>query len=80
MPAAGCRCNGDNAINTIDVIAYSTLLPRSINRDRQRWKIQFTPASRSYTGNGTNWTAQNYDVVIPGDVAPPFAMPDAIWG
>ena len=36
-------------------------------------KYQFTPASRTYPAVGSNQTAQNYDTLVFGDVAPGFA-------
>ena len=79
-PLSGCRLtaadvNGDTAINTVDVIAIQRFFLGLSTGIANVGKFQFTPASRSYTGNGTNWTAQNYDTVVLGDVAFPFAAP-----
>jgi len=75
---SGCRLNaadlnGDSAINTIDVIAVQRFflgLPTGI---ANAGKYQFTPASRSYSGVVTDQINQNYDTLIFGDVASPFA-------
>ena len=68
----GCRLtaadvNGDAVIDTIDVIAIQRFFLGLSTGIANTGQYQFTPASRSYTGNGTNWTAQNYDMVLFGD-------------
>ena len=73
----GCRLtaadvNGDAVIDTIDVIAIQRFFLGLSTGIANTGQYQFTPASRSYTGNGTDWTAQNYDMVVFGDAAPDF--------
>ena len=74
----GCRSlaadvNEDGNVTTIDVIAIQRFflgLPTGIaNVGRYR----FTPASRVYPTLNTNQTEQDYDILIFGDVASPFA-------
>jgi hypothetical protein len=38
-------------------------------------KYQFSPLSRSYSRLTSNQTGQNYDTIVFGDVASPFANP-----
>jgi hypothetical protein len=76
----GCRLtaadvNGDSVINTVDVVAVQRFFLGLSIGIANVGHYQFTPASRSYTGNGTNWTAQDYDTVILGDVAAPYVQP-----
>jgi hypothetical protein len=73
----GCRLmaadvNGDTVINTVDVIAVQRFFLSLTTGTANVGKYQFTPAGRTYTGNGTNWTGENYDTVLVGDVAAPF--------
>ena len=77
-PLTGCRLtaadvNGDNAINTIDVIAIQRFFLILSTGTANVGKYQFSPASRSYPGVISNQTGQNYDTLIYGDVAGPFA-------
>jgi Dockerin type I domain len=83
-PLSGCRLtaadvNGDTSINTIDVIAIQRFflgLPTGI---ANTGKYQFSPASRTYPAVGSDQTAQNYDTLVFGDVASPFAdRPDGL--
>ena len=76
VPLSGCRLkaadvNGDNTVNTIDALAIRQFFfaHPSVNVG----KYQFTPASRTYPGLMSNQTGQNYDTLIFGDVASPFA-------
>ena len=79
-PLTGCRLiaadvNGDNAVNTVDVVAiqrFFLILPTGI---ANVGKYQFIPANRNYLGIVTDQTGQNYDTLIFGDVASPFAAP-----
>ena len=64
--------NGDNAVNTDDIVAiqrFFLILPTGI---ANIGKYQFTPVNRIYTGLVTNQTNQNYDALIFGDVASGF--------
>jgi hypothetical protein len=75
---AGCRLtaadvNGDAAVNTIDVIAIQRFFLGLSTGIANTGQYQFTPASRTYPGIVSNQTAQNYDTLIFGDVASPFA-------
>jgi PKD repeat protein len=74
----GCRLmaadvTGDTVINTADVIAiqrFALGLPAGIaNAGRYR----FHPLNRTYPGLVNNQAAQNYDALVFGDVASPFA-------
>jgi len=38
-------------------------------------KYQFNPVNRSYSPLTIDQTAQNYDTIVFGDVAAPFALP-----
>jgi hypothetical protein len=74
----GCRLiaadvNGDSAVNTVDVIATQRFFLSLSTGLANVGKYQFTPASRSYLSVGTDQSNQNYDAVIFGDVASPFA-------
>jgi len=74
----GCRLaaadvSGDNSVNTIDVIAIQRFFLGLATGIANTGKYSFAPANRSYPGLVTNQTAQNYDTLIFGDVATPFA-------
>jgi len=79
----GCRLTAADtatpfgSITTADVIAtqrYFLFLSTGIGRTGQ---YGFNPTSRPYTPLGSNQVAQNYDTVVYGDVAAPFAFPRA---
>jgi hypothetical protein len=77
-PLSGCRLtsanvNGDTMINTVDVIAIQRFFLGLTTGIGNAGKYQFTPASRSYPGIFTSQSGQNYDTLIFGDVASPFA-------
>jgi hypothetical protein len=77
-PLSGCRLtaadvNGDNAVNTVDVIAIQRFALALTTGIANTGKYQFDPASRTYPGVVTDETDQNYDTLIFGDVATPFA-------
>ena len=77
-PLSGCRLtaadvNGDTAVNTVDVIAIQRFFLGLSTGIANVGKYQFTPASRTYPAVGSNQTAQNYDTLVFGDVAGPFA-------
>ena len=74
-PLSGCRLTaadvtGNSVVDGVDAVAIQRFFLGSTSGIANTGKYQFTPASRSYTGNGTNWTAQNYDMVLFGDVTP----------
>jgi hypothetical protein len=67
--------NGDGAINTVDVIAIQRFFLGLSTGIANIGKYQFSPVNRSYPGIGSDQTGQNYDALIFGDVASPFARP-----
>ena len=75
---AGCRLtaadvNGDTNINGVDVLAIQRFFLGMSTGIANTGKYQFTPANRTYPGVITDQTGQNYDTLIFGDVASPFA-------
>jgi hypothetical protein len=77
-PLSGCKLtaadvNGDSVINVIDVIAIQRFSLGLSTGTANAGKYQFTPASRSYPGMVSDQTGQNYDTLVFGDVASPFA-------
>ena len=77
-PLSGCRLlaadvNGDTAINTVDVIAIQRFFLGLSTGIANTGKYKFAPVSRSYLGIVSDQTAQNYDALVFGDVASPFA-------
>jgi hypothetical protein len=74
----GCRrvaadVNGDATIDTIDVIAIQRFFLGRTTGFANAGQYQFSPASRTYPGVLANQTSQNYDTLVFGDVAGPFA-------
>ena len=77
-PLSGCRLtaadvNGVGGVNTVDVIAIQRFFLGFGTGIANTGKYKFTPVNRAYTGVITDQTGQNYDTLIFGDVAPPFA-------
>lgn len=77
-PLSGCPLtaadvNGDISINTVDVIAIQRFFLGVTSGIANTGTYRFNPVSRSYLALGSNRTGQNYDALIFGDVAPPFA-------
>src|SRR6202040_2938386 len=77
-PLSGCRLtaadvNGDNTVSTVDVIAIQRFFLGLTTGIANVGKYKFTPVSRTYTGIVSDQTAQNYDTLVFGDVASPFA-------
>jgi glucose/arabinose dehydrogenase/subtilisin-like proprotein convertase family protein len=77
-PLTGCRLtaadvNGDAAINTVDVVAIQRFYLGLTTGIANVGQYRFSPASRTYPGLNSNQTGQNYDTLIFGDVASPFA-------
>ena len=75
---SGCRLtaadvNGDTSINTVDVIAIQRFFLGLSTGIANTGKYQFSPASRTYPGVVSDQTGQNYDTLVFGDVASPFA-------
>ena len=74
----GCRLtaadvNGVNGVDTVDVVAIQRFFLGLSTGIANTGKYQFTPAGRTYPGLVSNQTAQNYDALVFGDVASPFA-------
>ena len=65
--------SGDTAINTVDVIAIQRFFLAQTTGFANTGKYQFNPANRTYSGIASNQTGQNYDTLVLGDVASPFA-------
>ena len=79
-PLTGCKLtaadvNGDTAINTVDVIAVQRFAIGLLTGTANTGKYQFSPASRTYPEITHDWIDQNYDALVFGDVASPFAEP-----
>lgn len=79
-PLSGCRLtaadvNGDSMINTVDVIAIQRFYLGQTTGVSNVGKYSFNPPTRSYSPPVNNQTNQNYDALVFGDVAPPFAEP-----
>lgn len=77
-PLSGCRLaaadvNEDTAINTVDVIAIQRFILGLTTGIANVGKYQFNPSSRAYPGITTDQTEQDYDTLVFGDVASPFA-------
>jgi hypothetical protein len=77
-PLSGCRLtaadvNGINGVDTVDVIAIQRFFLGASTGIANVGKYQFSPPSRSYPGIVSDQTAQNYDTLVFGDVASPFA-------
>lgn len=75
---SGCRLsagdvNGDSTISTVDVIAVQRFFLGFTTGIGNAGKYQFTPASRTHSGIVSDQLGQNFDVLIFGDVAGPFA-------
>jgi hypothetical protein len=77
-PLTGCRLtaadvNGDNVVNTVDVIGIQRFFLGLSTGIANTGKYKFNPANRTYSGIVSDQTAQNYDALVFGDVASPFA-------
>jgi hypothetical protein len=77
-PLSGCRLtaadvNGNAAVDTVDVIAVQRFFLALSTGVANVGKYNFSPPSRSYAPLLVNQTSQNYDTLIFGDVASPFA-------
>lgn len=75
----GCRAiaadvNGDGRVTTVDVVAIQRFFLGLSTGTANAGKYQFSPASRTYLGMVSDQTAQNYDTLVFGDVASPFAQ------
>ena len=65
--------NADNFVNTVDVIAIQRFFLGLSTGISNVGKYQFTPESRTYPETVIDQTGQDYDTLIFGDVAAPFA-------
>ena len=79
-PLSGCRlAAADGApptgITTGDVIAVQRFFLSFSTGIANVGKYQFNPPSRTYTPLSSTQTGQNYDAIVFGDVATPFANP-----
>jgi beta-propeller uncharacterized protein DUF5122/carboxypeptidase family protein len=77
-PLSGCRLtaadvNVDTTIDTVDVIAIQRFYLSYQTGIANVGKYKFTPANRTYSGIVTDQTGQNYDTLVFGEVASPFA-------
>jgi len=77
---SGCRLtaadvNGDSSVNTADVIAVQRFFLGLISGIGNVGQYNFDPTNRSYSVLFNNQTAQNFDTIVFGDVATPFAVP-----
>lgn len=76
----GCQlgaadCASPAGITTVDVIAIQRFFLGMTTGTGNVGKYGFTPASRSYSLLFSDQTNQNYDAIVFGDVASPFALP-----
>ena len=76
-PLSGCKLtaadvNGDTLIDTSDVIAIQRFALGFTSGLANTGKYQFAPVNRTYSGVGSNQTAQNFDTLVFGDVASAF--------
>ena len=80
-PLSGCQLTAADCapvfglINTADVIAIQRFFLTYTTGIGNVGKYQFGPMNRSYSPLTTNQTDQNYDAIVFGDVASPFAVP-----
>ena len=77
-PLSGCRLiaadvDGLNGVNTVDVVAVQRFFLGLTTGIANVGKYHFNPANRSYSPLVISQTNQNYDTLIFGDVAMPFA-------
>jgi hypothetical protein len=76
-PLSGCRLtaadvNSDTSIDTVDVIATQRFFLGLTTGIANTGKYKFSPVNRSYSSIVIDQTAQNYDTLVFGDVAPGF--------
>ena len=80
-PLSGCRLTAADCapafglINTADVIAIQRFFLAYTTGTGNVANYQFSPMNRSHSPLTTNQTDQNYDAIVFGDVASPFAVP-----
>jgi hypothetical protein len=78
MLLTGCRLaaadvTGDSNVTTVDVLAIQRFFLGSSTGTANVGNYHFNPANRTYSTIITNQTNQNYDALVFGDVATPFA-------
>jgi len=71
-PRTAADVNGDSEVNTIDVVAVQRFFLGLTTGIANVGRYQFNPTNRSYPHLTSDQTAQNYDTLTFGDVAPPF--------
>src|SRR5678815_301659 len=79
-PLSGCRltagdCAAPGEITTAHVIACQRFFLQLTSGLGNVGIYQFSPVNRTYTPLGSNQTGQNFDAIVFGDVASPFANP-----
>ena len=77
-PLSGCRLtaadvNGDTSVNTVDVVAIQRFFLGLSTGIANVGTYKFSPVNRIYAGMISDQTAQDYDTLVFGDVASPFA-------
>ena len=77
-PLSGCQLtaadvNGANGVDTVDVIAIQRFFLGLSTGIANVGEYQFNPVNRSYSSIVSDQTGQNFDTLIFGDVATPFA-------
>jgi len=65
--------NGDTAVDTMDVLAIQRFVLGNTTGIANTGRYRFSPMNRTYPGIVTSQPGQNYDTLIFGDVASPFA-------
>jgi hypothetical protein len=65
--------NGDSNVTTVDVIAVQRFFLGLSTGIANVGKYSFNPANRSYSGITTNQTLQDYNTLVFGDIAAPYA-------
>jgi len=79
-PLTGCRltaadCAAPHGISTIDVIAIQRFFLEQTTGIGSVGQYSFTPPNRSWSTIFVNQTGQNFDTIVFGDVASPYAVP-----
>jgi hypothetical protein len=74
----GCKLsaadvNGDGNVTSTDVIAIQRFFLGNSSGIANVGKYSFSPPNRTYTGITTDQTNQNFDTIIFGDIASPYA-------
>jgi len=72
---AAADCAPGDGITTADAIAAQRFFLGFTSGIGDAGKYNFTPPNRSYSSLTTDQTAQNFNAIVLGDVAPPFANP-----